>query len=498
MGTYQSTQGHPSFHRPGSTGKWSWCSSKDPFSKTEELEWTPYSEADNKIIEEAYLARHEQATINNYIVEFKLMVQVYSKDKYRQRPVLRKEVEQANDELRPDRFFTETPKPKVFNNEEQHSQPLLVRKWMAKNKRALGHFKIDEYGNVISDPDEVVKKVVDLCVKGIMEEGILLGKEAEASEIVKELETRMNDNIEDILKFCVYLYTLDTFLYRQVNSAIREENIKKMDTLGSFCYLLNVFLHEGCKNLEDSVYAYKGVVYRGTTLSKESIEEYESFSDSKVITWDDLVSTSKNKEKAEKSGNVLFVIDLGNGIVPGYGTDISKLSCLEAREEEVMLPTGGLYYVQKVEHQEKKSIIYLLKKEVVDTYGSKLLYTPSKTVNKDNNEEKAVTPKNLKVHKDWTKEIKQFNTLELYHKSGFANKVIGPALVSSAPYDFASLPTNPKNIYSDEVVYIEDDVVYAGEWNTDTQQPEGRGIIFWSNGRIYEGTIHNFEPTGMG
>ncbi|CAF4049558.1 unnamed protein product [Didymodactylos carnosus] len=69
--------------------------------------------------------------------------------------------------------------------------------------------------------------------------------------------------------------------------------------------------------------------------------------------WDGFTSTTKNHEKAQTFGNILFIIDANsNG-----GIDISALSDYD--EEEVLLPPGTTFTIDKVHKTETNTLIYL-------------------------------------------------------------------------------------------------------------------------------------------
>ena len=476
-------------------GRWLFCSSQDPFSKTANHTWEPYKAEQNDTIEQAFLQKKDKAVIGTYFVDFKRMRQIHSKETFRQRPVRREEPSAQNNTPLPARFFVETPKPKIFNEAYDSPHPNLVREWMANNERTLGRFKLDEYGNVVSDPEDVLRKVAEQALRGIIEEGNQLNKEEEASKIVQQLERRLNESPDDALKIIAFAYASQSFLYNSINSALQEEDMKKVNTLGPLCYLLNIFLYEGSKIFEDSANVYKGIVYRGANIKQQSIQEYSNFSGAPTtIRWDGFVSTTKDRNRAEQSGNILFIIELEGDAEAGYGVDISKLSPFGKKEEEVLLPAGSLYTVQKVELQGPRLVVNLRRKDPLGVNIHKYLYT----LDEDDEEEINSLARMLTKNEDWDTGSRRFNTLQIYRKSGFVNPIIETTLKCSPPYNLFTLPEAPQTIYSDRLVPIGDEMVYVGEWNEVTRKPEGRGVVIWRNGRIYEGFINNFHTKGLG
>jgi hypothetical protein len=78
---------------------------------------------------------------------------------------------------------------------------------------------------------------------GILHEGSLdESRRSTCQDLANRLESVKNKCAEEILKCVVYIYTLETFLYRLINTTLRNEDWNKFDTLGPFCYLLQFYL----------------------------------------------------------------------------------------------------------------------------------------------------------------------------------------------------------------------------------------------------------------
>ncbi|CAF1086288.1 unnamed protein product [Didymodactylos carnosus] len=69
--------------------------------------------------------------------------------------------------------------------------------------------------------------------------------------------------------------------------------------------------------------------------------------------WDGFTSTTKNHEKAQTFGNILFIIDAARN----RGIDITELSHYD--EEEVLLPPGTSFTISKLEKTQQHTYIYL-------------------------------------------------------------------------------------------------------------------------------------------
>lgn len=95
--------------------------------------------------------------------------------------------------------------------------------------------------------------VIEEASLGITEEGTKIGKRVEAERLAERLrnvkhfaETSKSPNKipREIGEICVYLYTLETFWYKLINSALGNPNLINqihLKTLGPFCYLLKTF-----------------------------------------------------------------------------------------------------------------------------------------------------------------------------------------------------------------------------------------------------------------
>jgi hypothetical protein len=174
----------------------------------------------------------------------------------------------------------------------------------------------------------------------------------QARLIANQLSNCKNNSEHEILEQDVRLYTAETFLYKLVNSTLRNEDMTKIDTLGVYCFILQGHLWSPEKNEEDIT------VYRGTNINEQMIEQYKLAVGSN-IRYLAFTSTSKKRQVAEMytNGNALFIVKLNNS---GFLRDISSLS-FYPDEEEILLNAGHPLKVIQVEHdlQMNKYLIYL-------------------------------------------------------------------------------------------------------------------------------------------
>ena len=155
---------------------------------------------------------------------------------------------------------------------------------------------------------------------------------------------------EEILKCVATLYSAESFLYKLVNTTLRNHDMTKIDTLGPFCSLLDSYLFRHMdKNGQ--------TVYRGVSLSEEMIEEYKQ-AVGKQIVWPAFTSTTKDRRVAEKFGNTLFVFNLKYSL--HRKNEISLISHYPL-EQEVLLESQSVFTVDKIEYDRSKSkhIIYM-------------------------------------------------------------------------------------------------------------------------------------------
>jgi hypothetical protein len=190
---------------------------------------------------------------------------------------------------------------------------------------------------------EDARRIVRQAIAGIKCEAELLGEEKQANDgkrLVRMLEEKTDHDLDTLYSCCIYMYTLETFLYHLTNKTLRSNDMSKIKTLGPFAFLLN-----------NALWRYRSaghfVLYRGVQLEPEMIEMYKSSVD-QVRSWPAFTSTSKNRDLAKHFGNTLFQIKvIPRPFVPSLCTDITHFSEFQ-NEEEVLLPTAVSFMVNSV------------------------------------------------------------------------------------------------------------------------------------------------------
>ncbi|CAF4969451.1 unnamed protein product [Rotaria sp. Silwood1] len=328
---------------------WYWQSNDDPFSNKQSARWNAYSDADIQTIEDAYQSKKKTVKIGNYMIDIDSKLQIKINDPSKVRPIMREcisKVVETNNPLRQQRFFSEEPKfTKSFDEVHEKGSKFIID-WKEKILANDSEFK------QCVRQDLRLKRCADLAGKGIIIEGNELGRSNEAKAISIEL-TNAGTNLFQIV---VKLYTNDSFLYPEMNKALREKDFSKLSTFGPYVYLLHQLL------IESSLMVYNTTVYRGALLSAEMIEQYKS-SEGEIAKWLGFSSTSRNRSKSENwlGSNTLFIIDIKQEPHPfDCGYDISRFSSFP-NEEEVLLLAGGRFKIERVDFDtaSNKYFIYL-------------------------------------------------------------------------------------------------------------------------------------------
>ncbi|CAF3644118.1 unnamed protein product [Rotaria socialis] len=337
--------------------EWFWKSNDNPFSNEESAEWNRYSDVENTIIEEAFSTlKKTHVIIDDYHIDFEHRVQIANDDKTKQRPIKRVEMnKEEGGRLREARFM---PNP-IVPSSSFHDLVGLRKIFIDSFMKSIDLKSVNDW-------EKRKYEIVEKAKLGILHEGQLVGKQCEAKWIVEQLEKVKDKTKKDIGECCVYIYTLESFLYKILNHAMRligdidHENIwqSKIETLGPFAFLLYYYL-----SYENLTHRTNTTVYRGAQLTDEMIAAYQHVARSKDPrrSFQAFTSCSRNRAKAEQFGNALFVLNAENRI--SYRTlnmDISALSTYPD-EEEILIRPGRSFKIERVEFDKTKNkhIIYL-------------------------------------------------------------------------------------------------------------------------------------------
>src|SRR3984957_9170525 len=172
--------------------EWMWQSNPDPWSKSQPVEWSHYSDVDNLMIEDAFLAKEPGVMLDGYYIDFKQNVQISNLDEKEQRPVKRLVNKREDKRLREARFMFDPIAPKrPLGGEYGWISPFIleVRKDLNLDRRQLP-----------SNDETIVPMIVEKAALGIIEEGTEIGKQKSAEYMAKLLREKKDKGIKEVWK----------------------------------------------------------------------------------------------------------------------------------------------------------------------------------------------------------------------------------------------------------------------------------------------------------
>ena len=340
--------------------KWMWKSNPDPWSKTEPEEWSNYSDVENLIIESAFSTKQPKALIDGHYLDFDKYIQISDRDFTQQRPVKRMVRNREDKHLREERFVdTPVRGKRPFGGEYGWVSPFImeVRKDLSLKAEQLP-----------SKDASLIPILIEKATEGLIEEGKQIGKPREATHLANELLKMKGKKMKEVWQCCAYLYSLEGFLYKKLNEAMRlvgdgeKEEVwrSKVQTLGPFGLLLwdDPFNTRVKRDI---------TLYRGATLSEEQIASYAEMAKSpkEFRSFQAYTSCSRNRQKAEQFGNALFILE----VLFAFTADLSPLSEYPDEEEELLTP-GVCFNVKRFEF-DKDTEKYLICLKLRQRFSSK-------------------------------------------------------------------------------------------------------------------------------
>ncbi|CAF4625394.1 unnamed protein product [Rotaria socialis] len=332
---------------------WVWNSSPDPWTESAASQWTPYSDAESLIIEEAFSAKKSIVTLDDYYIDLENELQISTTDIAKQRPIQR--IIQNNEErrYREERFLSDPIAPKRLTGPEYESiSPFIVE------ARRILNLKPEHFP---SSDTPSIPMIVEKAAAGIIEEGRSIGMPLEAEKLAEILLEKKNKGIKEIWACCAYLYSMESFLYKKLNAIMRQigshnyEQVwrEKVLTLGPFCLLL----WDGPFGV--TVETNK-TLYRPAKLTSEQLETYRNLAENpnERRSFQAFTSCTRNRSVAESfpGTNALFIINL----LSAFSVDLQPVSLYPAEEEELISP-GVWFAVEsvRVERGKNKFLINL-------------------------------------------------------------------------------------------------------------------------------------------
>jgi hypothetical protein len=235
--------------------------------------------------------------------------------------------------------------------------------------------------------------IYEPLVMGLKQEGEIDPKDvasmAEVMDILNTVRTETvgksrKQKMKVLQQRCVILYKKDTYVYRVVNTALRDKDYSKLRTVGPFCYLLFNYVGRHHNDYSSIKRLFTGAlrstkdkqitVYRGDTIyDGKLIEDYQQAikDDSISFKWQSFVSTSRNERVAQNFGeNVLYIIELDHHSAKDQCVELDKIPPFQG-EEEVLLRPGVRFKVTKMEF-DNSSQRYMISIKILPSYVSQL------------------------------------------------------------------------------------------------------------------------------
>ena len=366
---------------------WVCQTNPDPWDISQPPEWTPYPVDISSALERAFKSGADHTFIGDlYRIDFIELVQEYIEDPSRQRPIRRRNLKASvqNDEGTDIENARRERLSFPLNMNSQSSTTVdttyhgsqFVRDWLL----AFTNGKLDVTfeaifpalinGLIYEGRDEPKNTVQDIiCTLNLVRD-----------EVSKKKEWKKMEKLQDC---CAKLYTKQCFLFRAANTALRDDDRTKLNTLGPYCYL--VYNYVG-RHLNDDLSirhrllqivhpteSQSMIVYRGDHVSREKIEEYRQAAGrkDKYFKWLPFVSTSLDRDVAETFGlNVLYIIELRRDLSNDQFTYLNKNTYIEERRRNI-IKTWSSISVIKVQFDEisGRRLIYI---KIIPSYVSNL------------------------------------------------------------------------------------------------------------------------------
>ncbi|CAF1485783.1 unnamed protein product [Adineta steineri] len=107
--------------------EWIWQSNPDPSSKSQPDEWSYYSDVENLIIEEAFLAKQTHVMLDDCCIDFEHGVRISNYDANKQKPLKRVVCKREDKHLREEHFMPDPIAPKrPFGGEYGWVSPFIL------------------------------------------------------------------------------------------------------------------------------------------------------------------------------------------------------------------------------------------------------------------------------------------------------------------------------------------------------------------------------------
>ncbi|CAF1365989.1 unnamed protein product [Rotaria sp. Silwood1] len=323
-------------------------------------EWIPYPTEISSSLENAFRNGFQETFINDtYRIDFIELLEVCIEDPKCRRPIRRcpmtvfREIERKTklDPTRCERlsFPLNTTLQCSTGVDTAYHGSQFVRDWLLK----FTNGKLDVKFNYIFPA-----LINGLKYEGRKEPEYIVNDIVRILNSAKDESSKMNEKkrMKKLQDCCIKLYTKQCYLFRTVNTALRDDDRTKLDTLGPYCYLVYncIGRHIHGHHLLELPHRNKShsmTVYRGDSVPHKMIEEYRQAVGRKeeYFKWLSFVSTSADRIVAEYFGlNTLYIIEIERHLSMDQYTDLDTNTYFES-EREILLKPGTRFRVTKVE-----------------------------------------------------------------------------------------------------------------------------------------------------
>ncbi|CAF3338447.1 unnamed protein product [Rotaria socialis] len=171
--------------------------------------------------------------------------------------------------------------------------------------------------------------------------------------------------------FAVWWYTRESFAYKQLNQALRTQDIdiifKYQFFIRDLYVLLKELYEESMPSLEEI-----SIVYRGQHINCDELEKIKNNVNG-LISMNSFLSTTRNKNRALISAgdgsnrpsleSILFEITINKNVAAKTKpfADITKMSQFGKAEEEILLSIGSIFKIQSVEQLAENAHVWDVK-----------------------------------------------------------------------------------------------------------------------------------------
>ena len=106
----------------------------------------------------------------------------------------------------------------------------------------------------------------------------------------------LSDQKHNFVKSILYIYSMESFIFAEMNRASRMKDVSKIKYYGAFASALGFIVH--CGNKSDTSFKKEFTVYRGISLPVQKMQE--SFKVGETINLQGFTSTTLSKKAGVK------------------------------------------------------------------------------------------------------------------------------------------------------------------------------------------------------